>query len=206
LALSVCLIKLHLLLLLPVFILTRKEWRLAAGFLTGCGIAFILSVAAAGWGFPVAYLNALRGPNANLSQSTMPNLNGLLTTLDAPPWTELVGAFVVMLAAWFLARRSGTLHAIAGTTAGSLLVSHHAYVQDCSILIPGMLGLLVAGCSEYTRLTAFILLAPFVYIASGQGLLCLVPTALMLLLMLALAFEAKSGCGNDFSRLSTRRR
>jgi hypothetical protein len=207
LALSVCLIKFHLLLLLPVFILARKERRLAAGFLTGCGIAFLLSVAAAGWSFPVAYLNALRGPNANLSQSTMPNLNGLLTTLHAPPWAEFVGAFVVVLAAWFIARRSGTLHAVAGTTAGSLLVSHHAYVQDCSILIPGILGLLVVSRSGFTRLIAFFLLVPAVYIASGQGLLCLVPTVLMLLLVLALAFEARAvrglpPDGNDFSKMN----
>jgi hypothetical protein len=197
LALSVCIIKFHLLLLLPVFILARKERRLAAGFLTGCGIAFILSVAAAGWTFPVAYWSALRGPNANLSQGTMPNLNGLRSTLDVSPWTEFAGAAVVVLAAWFIARRSGAIHAVAGTTAGSLLVSHHAYLQDCSILIPGILGLLVVGCSGFTRLLAFILLVPVVYIASGQGLLCLVPTVLMLLLLLALAFEARRGAGGQ---------
>lgn len=197
LTLSVCLIKFHLLLLLPVFILARKEWRLATGFLTGCGFAFILSVAAAGWSFPIAYLNSLRGPNANLSQSTMPNLNGLRTTLDAPPWTEFAGAFVVVLAAWFIVRRSGAIQAVAGTAAGGLLVSHHAYVQDCSILIPGILGLLVVSRSPYTRLIAFILVVPIVYIASGQGLFRLVPAVLVLLLTLALAFEARRGAGGQ---------
>jgi hypothetical protein len=192
LALSICLIKFHFLFLLPLFVLGRKEWRLAYGFLTGCGVALALSVAAAGWAFPAAYLAALNGPKVNPSPGVMPNLNGLRAVLDAPLWTEVAGALAVMLAVWFTVRSSGVIQSFAGTTAGGLLLSHHAYVQDCSVLIPAMLGVLVAGSGRFTRTIAFLLLSPFVYIPFGQGRYRFLPALLSLLFVLALAFQAPS--------------
>jgi hypothetical protein len=61
------------------------------------------------------------------------------------------------------------------------------------------------GCGGFTRLVAFILLVPAVYIAAAQGLLCLVPTVVMLLLLLALALEVKARYGIDFSQRAAHR-
>jgi hypothetical protein len=191
LALSVCLIKFHFLSLLPLFILGRREWRLAQGFLMGCGTASALSLAAAGWTFPLDYVTALRGPNANASPGVMPNLNGLRTILNAPLWAELVSGLAVALAVWLVVRNSGALESVAATTAGGLLLSHHAYTQDCSILIPGLLGLLVAGNGKVSRTLAFVLLSPVIYIPFRNGQFRFVPAFLMLLLVLVLAFETR---------------
>jgi hypothetical protein len=133
---ALCAAKFHIFVFLPVLLWRHKLWR---GFLAG-GIALIaMSFAAAGWHWPAQYITALTQDIVSPGVQNMANLRGLFVSWPhAGAWeigASLAIAFAVLAVVW----KADFLHGLTVVLLGGILVSHHAYVQDCALLIPVVL-------------------------------------------------------------------
>jgi hypothetical protein len=125
----------------------------------------------------------------------MPNLHGLLEGwLGWEVALSLVVVAVVAVVGW----RNGFELAFSGALLGSFLVSHHAYLHDCAVLIPGLVEIVtrmrrqparpavlpwaatVAWGLAVTLLTPFPYFLPPLFIHIREGL---VPVLLILALL-----------------------
>src|SRR6185437_4648306 len=99
LILSLCLIKFHLFLLLPVLFLGRREWRLMSGFALGATSLLVVSFAA-GLTWPQSYIS-LNLPAVNEDSRLMPNLHGLSAHFPRPVFVEFFLSLAVIALVWF---------------------------------------------------------------------------------------------------------
>ncbi|MDA0203951.1 MAG: glycosyltransferase family 87 protein [Acidobacteria bacterium] len=140
LALSLCAIKPHLLILVPVALLAQRRWGVLKGGLAGGVALFALSCIAGGFGWLGSFLAVVGNDVINPDLQVMPNLAGLF---DGVPHAELwagVGAVAAVAAVAATARYGSFAAGIAAATVGSLLVTGHAYVSDVVVLLPGLLA------------------------------------------------------------------
>lgn len=135
LALSLCLAKFNLLLLLPILlIIHRRKLTILGGAVGGfilCAISFIVQP-----DWPVRYLELLSHRISNPSTLVMPNIHGLLGVTGSQ---ELVVCLLIAVLATIGMYRSDYLDGIAIALTASFLISHHAFVADGLILIPAIL-------------------------------------------------------------------
>jgi hypothetical protein len=188
--LSLCTIKPHLFLMLPVLLIARKEWRILAGGACGGAVLFLLSVIAQGWTWPAAYVNLLK-QSEDVTAYVLPNLRGLLmATVGENLGIELVLAATVTVLTFIAARKAaGFEPAFAAALIGGLLVSHHAYIQDCCLLLAAVA---LAKSSPALRWGALILLTPPFYFLLGAGILgAILPLGLLGLSASALVSESR---------------
>jgi len=163
---SLCAIKFHLFLLVPVWILARQLWRFAGGLAAGGAGLAILSLAAAGSGGFRTFVRTASSPIVNPGLAVMPNLNGLFHGNGS---LELAGALAVAALVWLGARRGSQAWALGATLVGSLLTSHHAYIADCALLLPALLTMASEADRVWPRSLALFLMAPVVYIGMLAG-------------------------------------
>jgi len=185
LILSLCLIKFHLFLLLPLLFLGKREWRLASGF--SLGAAFLLVVSfAAGWDWPQSYIS-LNLPAVSEDSRLMPNIHGLAAHFPGRELVEFFLSATVIALVWFAYRRAGFEVALAATLLGGLLLTRHAYMQDCAILVGSLVTLFQRPANLVVRNCALVLLLPFSYVfffVQGGS----ITAALFLLLLAAIAW------------------
>jgi hypothetical protein len=94
----------------------------------------------------------------------MPNLLGLTHWIPFGFYVEAALALLALAAVWLVARRSPlTVGATAAVTAG-LLVSHHAYVYDAVLLLPGVALALRLRAPKFLRQWALLVAIPFPYL------------------------------------------
>ena len=186
LALSLCAAKFHLFLLVPVWLIASRRWRIAGGVATG-GLALVILSFANGLDWPVRYVQLLVNPTNNPYASVMPGIHGLVAGLPGHVWIEGLGLTVVGVLVWMASRRTGVENGFAAALAGGILVTPHAYLADCALLIPGALmvienlSLAVAAqkaVGTARNAIALMLLAPFVYWRFLAGVT--LPVALLL--------------------------
>ena len=139
--LSLLAIKYHLFFLLPLLILTRRTWKIAAGFSCGAVIIAAISFWAGGMDWPVRLI-ALLGSQSKPHEFLMPNIRGLLAPFTDLFLPELLLDIVVALFAWTIIRKTDFVYGMAAVLVGGVLVSHHAAVYDCVVLIPALLILM----------------------------------------------------------------
>jgi hypothetical protein len=163
---SLCAIKFHLFLLVPVWILARRLWRFAGGLAAGGAVLALLSLAAAGPGGFRAFVRTASSSIVNPGLAVMPNLNGLF---DGNAGLELAGGLAVAVLVWRAARQGSQTWALTATLAGSLLTSHHAYIADCALLLPALLAMASEADRTWQRHLALFLMAPIVYIGMLAG-------------------------------------
>jgi hypothetical protein len=140
LVLAMCGIKFHLLLLVPLWIVARRLWAYGIGAITGALALTAVSFAAAGRDWPWRYSDLLRVHDRMArSPEKMPNLSGLFE--GAPLAAIWVGLFsiAVIAAAWYAMRRMPLDQAFAIALCGGLLITPHAYLYDCVLLVPVLL-------------------------------------------------------------------
>ena len=161
-AFALCICKFHLALGIPVLLVARKQWK---ALIAGAG-TFALLIAACflieGPGWVRHYLENSRLPSFSPAPERMPTLYGLSAWL---PWSaalEIAAALVVMLFLWWLCRHISDLGtAGAAAAACGLLLAHHAYANDCVLLIPLLLLTIQrAEAPAWLKLWAALLLAP----------------------------------------------
>jgi hypothetical protein len=167
LILSLCAIKFNLILLLPVLFLGRREWRLAAGFSIGTILLLAASFAAEpGW-LP-SYIALILDPAVDPNSPLMPNLHSLVANIPGRGFVEFFLSLTVVAIVWRIVRRARFDVALAATLLGSILLTRHAYLQDCAILAGSLVTLFEKfGFEQFgsslVRSCALVLLLPFAY-------------------------------------------
>jgi hypothetical protein len=133
---ALCAAKFHIFVFLPVLLWRHKLWR---GFLAG-GIALIaMSFAAAGWHWPAQYITALTQDIVSPGVQNMANLRGLFVSWPHAGAWEIGASLAIAIAVLAVVWKADFLHGLTVVLLGGILVSHHAYVQDCALLIPVVL-------------------------------------------------------------------
>ncbi|MDE3194809.1 MAG: DUF2029 domain-containing protein [Acidobacteriota bacterium] len=164
LILSLCAMKFHLFLLLPVALLAARRWKMLAGLTAaGAGI-FGLCFVAAGPHWLGPYLQAVLNPATNPHADMMPNLRGLVAGLpDAGPLEILLGLGVAACV-WRIAARQSLAAGMAGAVLGGLLVSHHDYLADLVLLVPAVLTFSTRFAITPIRILGMVLLVPIWFV------------------------------------------
>jgi hypothetical protein len=186
--LSLCLIKPHLFVLLPLLVLGQRRWRLLGGLVTGGAVLVAGSFLVEGWKWPLSYAAMMRTPEIGPVTRYMPNLCGLSLTLGGHWPLELALSLAVVAMAWILVRRAPFGVAFAGILLGSLLLSHHAYLQDCAVLVPALAYLAGGAAGKPVRILALVLLLPLTYLPIFFDL-GIVPATLVLVTLASLAIS-----------------
>lgn len=163
---SLCAIKFHLFLLVPVFIVARRMWRFAGGLAAGGTVLLALAFAAGGAHAFGGFLRTATLPQSNPGRDVMPNLNGLF---QGAVGLEIAAAPLVAAAVWVAARRGTVAWALGATLAAGLLTSHHAYVADCAMVLPGALIAVNQAEWRWQRYLALFLLLPLAYLGAYLG-------------------------------------
>jgi Glycosyltransferase family 87 len=177
-------LKFHLFLLVPVFLIAQRRWRMLAGAsLTGSVIlAVCFAVAGAHW-IP-EYARFVLQERMNPGIQAMPNLHGLLAGLQHDLAWETAVALVVALAVMWVARRTSFSVGLSTALVGSLLTSHHAYLFDALLLLPALLTLATEVPRVSVRLLCILLLSPIPFLVIPKVALA-GPAPLLLTALLA---------------------
>ncbi len=156
--LALATIKFHLLLVVPLALLMRKNWRALWGFMAGTALLGLVSLWVVGPSGLAEYVGMLfqRGvPNFDLHPERFANLANLMGgRLQFPLVALVVGAVAVA------ARRRSLLEAWAVAWLGSLLVAPRIYVSDYLLALPACL--LLARLNRLCFFASLLLLFPLV--------------------------------------------
>ncbi len=185
LVLSLCAIKFHLFLFLPVLLLVRRRWRILGG--STCGIVILtgLGMLVAGANSIGQYVKVLRDPWINPSATVMPNLHGLVATLHGDTKLEvLLVVFVLLAFLWTVHRTENYEFLLAASLVCGLLVSFHSGVADDIILLPAFVSVVATYPGAPLRAAAALILTPIPYfmVLADAPYSALLPVALLLLL------------------------
>ncbi len=167
--LSLCAIKFHLFLLVPLVIVAQKRLRIVGGLGIGAAALFVVSFVAGGLSWPLDLFKAATAPGFSSSPHLMPNIYGLVGAQGVITVGEICGAALAGAVVWFGSARWDFPTAIACGLAASLLTSRHAYLPDAVLLIPAGLAVFVAAKKLPARIAALVLLAPPSYLLGGEG-------------------------------------
>ena len=138
LVMSLLAIKYHLFFLLPLLIIGQRRWKIASGFSLGALVITGVSFSVGGWDWPVR-LTKLLAAQSRPHEYLMPNIRGLIAPLTDQFWPELLLDIIVAVFVWRIVRRADFAYGMAAVLVGSLLVSHHAALNDCALLLPALL-------------------------------------------------------------------
>lgn len=187
LILSLCSIKFNLVLLLPLLFLGKREWRLASGFFLGALLLFTVSFAGVGNWLP-SYISLILDPAVSPNPFLMPNLHSLVANMPGKEFVEVFLSLTVIAIVWRIVRRAHFDVALAATLMGSLLLTRHAYLQDCAILVGSLVTLFQRFSNPVVAASTLILLLPFSYLLMfmyGGGIIA----ALLLILLTAVGID-----------------
>jgi hypothetical protein len=160
-------IKFHLFLLLPLLFLGQRRWRMAAGFAAGCAALMGISFAVAGFDWPVRMAQIIKTSTID-KQYLLPNIRGILQSVTNSLLPEVILGIIVAAVVFRLVSRSGFEYGMCAALVGGLLVSHHAGIYDCVLLIPVLL--ILGGNGETKSATwCFALLSPAPYALLSFG-------------------------------------
>lgn len=104
----------------------------------------------------------------------MPTLHGVLAGVSHAGAWELALGLIVVVGVVVAGRRNGFELAFSGALLGSFLISNHAYLHDCAVLIPGLVEVVTRTKRQAARppappaqpaaaILALTLLTPFPY-------------------------------------------
>lgn len=164
--LGLCTLKFHLFLLVPVFLMAQRRWRIMAGasVTTGAILAGCFAVAGGNW-LP-AYARFVMQGRTNPDVRAMASLYGLLDGLPHGLAWEAAGAVLAAGAVWWVAARTSFSLGLSAALVGSLLTSHHAYHGDTLILLPCLLTLAAELPRLSVRLPCVLLLSPLPFLVT----------------------------------------
>ena len=167
LVLSLCAAKFHLFVLLPLLMLAQRRVSMLVAFGTGgLGLA-ALSFFAGGADWPLQAYRAATSEAVSPGGRTMPNLHGMLIGMPGGAWWEVLFTVIIIWLAWLAFQRVYFAEGLAVATVGGLLISHHAYIYDCALLLPAILVLRCQAIQTWVRaLGLFLLSPPFVFLIS----------------------------------------
>jgi hypothetical protein len=185
LVLSLCAIKFHLFLFIPILLLVKKRWRILGGAASGTALLAGLGMLVSGVGAIRQYVAVLRDPWINPSAGGMPNLHGLVAVLHGDARLEMLLSAAVLLAFLGIAQRSENYEFLfAASLVCGLLVSFHSGVADDVVLLPVFVMAAAGSASEPLRASAALILTPIPYFMelAGAPYSAFLPVALLLML------------------------
>jgi hypothetical protein len=185
LVLSLCAIKFHLFLFLPILLLLKRRWRILGGAASGVALLAGLGVLANGADSTWQYIKVLRDPWINATASGMPNLHGLVAVVHGDARLEmLLMGGVVLAFVWITQRNDNYEFLFAASLVCGLLVSFHSGVADDVVLFPAFVLAAGASASAPLRASAALILTPVPYFMAlaGAPYSAFLPIALVLLL------------------------
>ncbi len=195
LILSMCLIKPHLFVLVPIALIAHRRWRYLCGWIAGSIVWLVGSTLAAGPAWLSSYLMLLRNPVLHPRPDHMPNIHGLVHTIGGSVGLEIVLCVIVAAVySWFAFRSRDVELAFAIALVASLLLSYHAYLQDCTVLLLTFSIIAEPGRHKILRTMGALIVAPPVYLLllAGSPVSVALPVALLALLGAAAATTVRS--------------
>jgi len=193
---SLCLAKFHLFLLVPIWIVSQRRWRFAAGLAAGVLASLAASFALQGPDWVHRYIHLILSPVESPDQAYMLNLHGVCYVFGLPLAVELAMCGVVAWLVWEVCRRAPG-NAWLATLAGGMLIGRHTYTQDCLLLLPSLVLALSAKEKPLPlRALAGILLLPVVYmpaVARAPGSFIVPLVMLAAVVMCLVSPEARGG-------------
>lgn len=158
---SLCICKFHLAAGVPIMLVAQKRWKtLIAGAIAMAalmGASFLIE----GPGWPLAYAKMSSMPGFSPAPERMPSVYGLASWL---PWTSAVEALLaagVVALLWMTCRATTDLGVVgAASAACGLLIGHHAYAEDCALLIPLAVVTIRRRTPAWLKLLAILVLSP----------------------------------------------
>jgi hypothetical protein len=164
--LGLCAVKWHLFLLLPLFLVRRRSWKIVAGGATVSCVWIAMCFAAAGPAWLSTYTAALAGPGVDPYASHMVNMRGLFGYHS--PWVWPAAAMVAALCG-YLIWRGGLEVALSAMMVGGVLITPHTTICDATLFLP---ALLLARKMESwaARTLAAFALTPFYLLLPSGGL------------------------------------
>jgi hypothetical protein len=182
LILSLCAIKFHLFLFLPVLWLLKKRWRTLGGAACGTVILTVFGMLVAGAGSVWQYVKGViwlnfsglfaaqplgtagGDPWINPTATLKPNLHGLVANLHGDAKLEFLLIAAVFIAFCWLTQKTNNYELLfAASLVCGLLVSFHSGIVDDVVLFP--VFVLVLGSCDYVpaRSLLAIILTPIPY-------------------------------------------
>lgn len=192
--LSLCVIKPHLALLVPVWLIATRKWKALWGGAAGGAATLLVSFAVEGLDWPKRFLAA--APELADAPLKMPNVRGLLALAGAGVKPEIALAVLIAVAVWHVSRHVDLATGAALALAGGLAVSHHAYTYDAVLLLPALLVTWERDRRGWLRAWALLLFTPIPYLlllAEKAWPAQLALTGFMLSLLGAEVYRARSG-------------
>lgn len=169
LLLSLCLVKFHLMLLVPWMFLLRREWRALAGLCAGAISLVLASFVVAGENWPGAYMAMILNPEASPSGKIMPNLHAVADRFAFGAVPELVMVALILAAASWTFLHASSEQSLAVALACGLLISRHTYLQDCALLVIPLVRWALRARHPYAKAFAIVPLIPMSYLALLMG-------------------------------------
>ncbi|GIU76262.1 MAG: hypothetical protein KatS3mg004_3349 [Bryobacteraceae bacterium] len=134
---SLCAIKPHLFVFVPLVVLLQRRWRLLAGAATGGLALLLLCFLAEGPGWVEQWVATVSDARVHPRLEVMPTLRNLADMAGWPGWTYWMLSGLAGLIVAFLSLRSSKIEpGLAAALAGGLAVSVHAYLPDAVLLLP----------------------------------------------------------------------
>ena len=186
--LSLCAIKFHLFLLVPVLLILKKRWRMVAGGAGGIAALSLIGATAGGLRAYADYVRVLRDPWINFRTDMMPNLHGLATTIasgsSVGPLELVLSGVVVAGFLWICLKSPDFEFLFAMSLLCGLLISYHSGLSD-QILLLLVFALMIHACKDKSlRIAIAAPITPIPYLI-GTGVSLVQPLLLLLILGLA---------------------
>jgi hypothetical protein len=189
--LAMCAIKWNIVLTLPLLVVKHQSPRFRAGFGLVVLVLIALSFLVAGIDWPGKYIQLILLPEVSPHASQMPNLRGLIQHAPFFPYVAAVMASAVLLLDWMVVKSTCTLeYKMAATLVSSILLSPHAYVYDCAVLIPFLVAVAYQTSRTGLRYISILLLTPALYALLSLPGCYFIPSAALLLFLIVLAIDA----------------
>jgi hypothetical protein len=163
--LSLCAIKPHLFLLMPLVLILQRRWRVLSGAVIGGILLLAISFGVGGQGWPRAFLKVATGPLENPALDNMPNLRTLSVLLGPADLAVqiLLSACVILATAYLAFHTADYEMAFTFGIIGSLLISFHSYTQDCLILLLPLAVILSRPSPKSVRWLMELVASPIAY-------------------------------------------
>ena len=193
-ALGLGLMKFHLLLMFPVWMILQKRWRMLAGFAATGAVFVAAAFALIGPLGLAAYADTLLYGQTELlghSPDTMANIYSLPANfgIEWKPLDAALAALVTGIAVYGL-RRAATWRAIAIAATASLLISPHTFGYDATLLLLPLWLVIEYATRKLSRYAALALALPvtFFFTLAPQPLRS-VPALVLLGFLVAMATD-----------------
>jgi hypothetical protein len=193
-ALGLGLIKPHLLVLLPVWMVWQKRWRMLAGFAAVAATLFAVSLLLLGTSGVAGYVNVLVHGKTELGPSpqSMPNIYSVPINFGVRSANlNVVLAAVILILGIGGLRRASMWRALGIASAGSLLISPHVFGYDAALLLLPIWLVTSTPTSKASRYSALLLSVPFTFLLTlaPRPLAC-VPALAVLAFFVALVADS----------------